>query len=116
MNEPVRSPRALFHCVLALATLLSDGVSILSPAASDEPGWKRRPPAVAAVLEAIRATNAIPAAGAQPGSTQSALERVARRTQGAAANHRSHAGAVDFERLVRSLFPGEHTRPAGLAG
>jgi len=53
IGESVRSPRAVFHSLLALAILLSEDVSFLSPAASDEPGSKRLPPAVPAVLEVV---------------------------------------------------------------
>lgn len=52
-NEPGRSPRAIFHSLLALVILLSGDLSFLSQVAPRGADAKHVPPAVTALLQAI---------------------------------------------------------------
>ncbi len=52
-GEPAPSPRALFHSLLALAILLSEDLSFLSPASRDQVASRRLPAAVTAVFQTI---------------------------------------------------------------
>jgi hypothetical protein len=53
MNQPARSPRAIFHTLTALAILLSEDLSLLSSAIHGEPDAMHLPPATVALLQIV---------------------------------------------------------------